>query len=131
MAKRTRPQRWKAAVAEAKLALSALRAERLKLIKALSPENFRPEKWQHALRTLRLANRQLKEAFDELRRLQTYYDEWRSVIEARGLALVRQWNKLEAIVALDLEPQYSNLRLVAKAIREAENVSLPLGYGRD
>ena len=112
---KSRPARWAEACAQAREALDRAEAARV---------------------DLDAAKGEVESAFEALRDLQSEYEDWQS-----GLAEVSQGtamaDKLDMVVALDLEPDLDGLDVnidlseIESALDEAEGADLPLGFGKD
>lgn len=98
---RSRPARWAEAVANAKAAASKLEGAKAGLV----------------------------EAFGPLEDLRNEYEEWRDTVpeNLQGSPL---YEKLEAIVELDFSED-TDVDAMLEAVEGAEQVELPLGFGRD
>lgn len=102
MAKKSRPQLWAEAVKRAQDAMTKLEAARDEVRDAIE---------------------RIKEVQDEY---QMWYDNFPE--NAQGS---ETYQKLEAVVDLDLEPDEDDIDAMRSAIEEAEGMDLPLGFGRD
>jgi hypothetical protein len=100
----SRPDRWRAAVADAQDALN---------------------------RMAEIADGDLSSALDTLRELKDEYENWKDSLP-ENLANSATADKLSAIVDLDLDVDYADaIAEITSAIDNAEGVDLPLGFGRD
>lgn len=86
----------------------------------------RPKRWSKAVQEGRDALSVLESAFEELREIQEEYGEWRDNLP-EGLDQAPVVEKLDAMVDLDLNMD----TWVEDTLDEAENMELPLGFGRD
>lgn len=99
----SRPDRWRAAVADAQAAVDAVASA----IDDLGP------------------------ALEALRDVKQEYEDWLDTMPD-SLRYSPTGEKLQAIVDLDLEPDLDNILAdVVNAIDEAEGADLPLGFGKD
>lgn len=92
-------------------------------MKALS----RPQRWNEALSRARVAYEQLESCLQDLEEIRVEYEDWRDNLpeSLQGSATA---DKLDEVCDLDIE---SALQEVESLLDDAENLELPLGFGRD
>lgn len=83
----------------------------------------RPARWAAAVTKAQAAQAELESALEELRDLQSEYQEWRDNLPD-NLQSSTLTEKLDAVCDLDLDVQLD-------VLDEAEGLDLPMGFGKD
>ena len=84
-----------------------------------------------ALDSIATAKSDLEAAFSDLNDLKGEYDDWKGNLPD-SLQSSPVAEKLEAVTALDLEPDLDlDVSDIESALDEAEGADLPLGWGKD
>lgn len=87
----------------------------------------RPTRWANAVSTAQEAFGALQEALSELQDLRDEYEDWKENLP-ENLQQGELAEKLDAVVDLDFETPKDE---IGQLLGEAENIDLPLGFGRD
>ncbi len=86
----------------------------------------RPKRWFKAVEDGRQALSELESAIETLKEIQEEFQDWRDNLP-ENLDQSPVAEKLDAVVDLDLEMD----SWAGDTLDEAENIELPLGFGRD